>query len=93
MKALTIVDIFWHECLHGTERSAAVMYSMIIASYGPRYGYGLNEEWSKVHTQALEKLKDNYPENNPGEVLQKIKNIAWEIHESLCKGPENAVAH
>ena len=83
-KALTVEDIFHHECKHGDERSQAVVYAMIMAQYFAKYGHGFNDAWGLVNGRAKDIFGERYPEEDAAAILQAVKDHAWDIHKSLC---------
>ncbi len=80
---LTLVNIFWHECAKGNERSAAIIYAMILNCSD---SLGIDDAWKSIHDFAKHLLSGNREQHiDPNQALQQIKALAWEIHASLCQ--------
>lgn len=75
----------WNECRRGTIRSAAVIYSLLIASLSEHE----KDAWETINNgamQALGILKATLP-GRKRVLLNKIKEEAWEIHRQIPNEP------
>ena len=74
--ARTSLELLRYEIEHGTQRSVAVMYAVSMRAL--------------VNTEVCRPINEAITERWSMRGLERVKKMAWEIHEAMCQDAEAA---